>query len=254
MRRPIALGAGLLLAACAADFGGPINSNPQGVPPREARLMQLEERLGELTRKVEALTLSARAQDTQRLEAELRGLRGDIERLRYDIDTNEKRNRQLYQDLDRRIQKIENEGRPARLQLEPKIASVPPPAADAEEESTYLQVFDQLKAGKYDEAIAGFQGMLDRWPDGRYADNALYWMGESHYVKRDYEKAIATFRQLQERFGDSPKVPDALLKTALAQIELKKPDEARATLQKIVSAHPNSSAANIAKQRLEQLK
>lgn len=254
MMRPVALGAGLLLAACAADFGGPINPNPQGVPPREARLMQLEERLGELTRKVEALNLSARAQDTQRLEAELRGLRGDIERMRYDIDTHEKRNRQLYQDLDRRIQKLENESRPARLQLEPKIASVPPPAADAEEETTYLQVFDQLKAGKYDEAIAGFQGMLDRWPDGRYADNALYWMGESHYVKRDYEKAVATFRMLQERFADSAKVPDALLKTGLAQIELKKTEDARATLQKLVATHPNSGAANIARQRLEQLK
>jgi len=253
MMRSAALGAGLLLAACASDFGGPINSTAP-VPAREARLQALEERLGELARKVENLNLSARAQETQRLEAELRGLRGDIERMRYDIDTNDKRNRQLYQDLDRRIQKLENERRPARLTLEPKIANVPPPAASAEEESTYLQVFEQLKAGKYDDAIAGFQGMLDRWPDGRYADNALYWMGESHYVKRDYDQALATFRLLQERFPESPKVPDALLKSGLSQIELKKIDDARATLQKLVTEHPNAGAAKIARQRLEQLK
>lgn len=240
------------LCGCA-DFGRPLGDD-KPLSPQEQRLQAIEGRLAELTRKVENLNLAAQSQGITKLESELRGLRGEVERTRHDVDTNERRARELYQDLDRRLQKLENESRAPRLSMEPRITQPPPPPEGQEEEAAYLAVFDKLKAGRYDESIAGFRDQLQRWPQGRYAANAWYWMGEAHYVKRDYDAALKSFRALLDGFPDSPKAPDALLKAGLAQLEQKQAAEGRATLERVVARYPNTNAANLARQRLEQLK
>jgi len=248
----LAVATAALLGGCA-DFGAPIGGNAP-LSPQEQRLQAIEARLAEVTRKAENLNLTAQTQGITKLEAEVRGLRGEVERMRHDLETNEKRARELYQDLDRRLSKVENEGRAARLSMEPKLSQPPPVPASQEEEAAYLAVFDKLRGGRYDEAITGFRDLLERWPDGRYADNAWYWMGESYYAKRDYDAALESFRALLARFPASAKAPDAMLKTGMAQLEKKQKAEARATLQKLVNEHPDSNAATVARQRLEQIK
>lgn len=247
------LATAVLLAGCA-DFGGPIGGGGTAPPsPQEQRLQGIEARLAETTRKVDNLNLAAQNQGLARLEAEVRGLRGEVERMRYEIETGEKRSRELYADLDRRMTKLENEGR-ARLSMEPRIATPPPVPSTQEEEAAYEAVFEKLRGGKYDEAIPGFRDLLQRWPEGRYAANAWYWMGESHYAKRDYDAALDSFRSLLQKFPASAKAPDALLKSGMALLEKKQKAEARATLQKVVAEYPDSNAATVAKQRLEQIK
>jgi tol-pal system protein YbgF len=245
------VGAAALLAGCA-DFGGRIGGDAP-LSPQEQRLQSLETRLGEVARKLDNLTQAAQSQSTGKLEAEVRGLRGDVEKLRYDLETSEKRTRELYQDLDRRLARVENEGR-ARLSMEPRIATPPPVPASQEEEATYAAVFEQLRGGKYDESIAGFKDLLAKWPQGRYADNAWYWLGESHYAKKDFDAALAAFGSLLKQFPTSPKAPDALFKVGMCQVDKKQKNEARATWQQVIADYPNSSAAGLAKQRLDQLK
>lgn len=252
LRLTAVLATAAALCGCA-DFGAPIGNNAP-LSPQEQRLQAIEGRLAELARRVENLNLAAQNEGVGRLEGEMRGLRGEVERVRYELENGERRSRDLYQDLDRRLQKIENEARTPRLAIESKIAQPPPVPASQEEEAMYLAVFDKLKAGRYDEAISGFDDQLQRWPEGRYAANAWYWKGEAHYVKRNYDAATESFRALLERFPESPKAADALLKVGLAQIEKKQKDEAKATLQKVVEQYPDSNAANLARQRLEQLK
>ena len=242
----------LLLAGCA-DFGGPIGGGSAPPSPQEQRLQGIEARLAETTRRLENLNLAAQNQGVSKLEAEVRGLRGEVERMRHDLETGEKRSRELYADLDRRLTKLENEGR-ARLSMESRIATPPPVPPSQEEEAVYEAVFDKLRGGKYDEAITGFRDLLQRWPDGRNAPNAWYWMGESYYAKRDYDAALESFRGLLLKFPQSGKAPDALLKTGMAHLEKKQKAEAKAAFQKVVADYPDSNAAATAKQRLEQLK
>ena len=240
-----------LLAGCQ-EFGGVLGGGDAPQSPREQRLQAIEAKLAEVTRKLDNLSLAAQAQNLARLEAEVRGLRGEVEKLRFDFDTSEQRARDLYTDLDKRLARIEQGG--ARLSTEPRLSQSPPGASSQDEESTYSAVFEQLKAGKFDESIKGFRGLLNRWPQGRYADNAWYWLGESYYAKKSFDSAADSFRTLLTQFPDSTKAPDALFKVGVCQYDKKQRNEARATWLKVVSDYPNSSAAKLARQRLDQTK
>lgn len=269
----------LLAVALTASACTPLNRGDQPLSPEETRLRAIEGKLTEVARRVNIVE----NKDDTRIQDEMRTLRGEIERLRFDVDAQDKRSKELYLDVDRRMQKLESAASnlavpPADSTLgngivAPPISALPdnatapnltvaprlsPAAANngtsAEEEAVYLKAFDSLKAGKYDVAITGFRGMLDRWPQGNFSDNGWYWMGEANYVKRQYQPALDAFNSLLVRFPASPKVPDALFKGGLAQWELNQREAAKAAWRRVIRDYPTANAAGLARQRLEQAK
>jgi tol-pal system protein YbgF len=255
----------LLTGGCASDFGGPISSSSNTVlSPAERRLQEVETKTAQLVRRVDAMNATQTDQDLTRLRDEIRFLRGDVEKLRFDLDSRDRSTKELFSNLDRRLAQVEAGGGGGAAAAPAAVVSTAPgtlaPAgsgraavATPEEERAYLGTFDLLKNGKYDEAIRGFRSMLDQWPQGRYADNGWYWMGEAQMVKRDYAGAANSFQSLVQGFPSSPKVADGLYKLGLSQIELKKPVDAKAALQRVIREHPSTNAANLAKQKLDQL-
>jgi tol-pal system protein YbgF len=261
---PLALA--LFASGCASDFGGPISSSSNTpLSPAERRLQDVETKTAQLTRRLDSMNLTQTDQDLTRIRDEIRFLRGDIEKLRFDLDSRDRSSKELFGNLDRRLQQVESGGSPtAAAPTAATVATTTPgtlaPAAapkatvaTPEEERAYLGTFDLLKNGKYDEAIKGFRGMLDQWPQGRYADNGWYWMGEAQMVKRDFAGAATSFQSLVQGFPSSPKMADGLYKLGLSQIELKKTAEARSSLQRVIRDFPSTNASNLAKQKLDQL-
>lgn len=257
--------AALWLAGCAGqNYGGPINSE-QALSPEERRLQAVETKLAEVSRRLNT-TDAGREQKTSQELGQLRGL---IEQLRYDFDQSQRRQQEAITSFDARIKGLEAEalahpgtgGAPAgdgEVGLGAPVGTVPNAApalsSAADEEALYLKSFDQLKGGKYDDAIAGFKSMLGKYPQGNYSDNAWYWTGESYYIKKDFPNALSSYRSLLEKFGSSPKVPDALLKTGIIQQEQKKNDAAKAAYNRVIKEFPNSSAAIQARTRVAQLR
>lgn len=254
-----------MLAGCA-DFGGPISSGSgNALSPEERRLQEVETKTAQLIRRLDAMNPGQTSQDLTQIRDDLRTLRGEVEELRFETQNRERGNKELLINLDRRLQQIE-QGTVAGAGVSGTgtVATATPgtiaPAtaprsavATPEEERAYLGTFDLLKNGKYDEAIAGFKEMLGQWPQGRYADNGWYWMGEAQLVKRDYSGAASSFKALAQGFPQSPKMADGLYKLGLAQVELKQNAEARASLQRVIGEFPSSNAANLARQKLQQL-
>ena len=91
------------------------------------------------------------------------------------------------------------------------------------------------------------------YPASSLLDNAQYWIGEAHYVTRDYEHAAQAFRAVGERWPTSRKAPDALLKLGYTQFEQKHLNEARATLAQVSERFPGTDAARLAQERLQRL-
>ncbi len=245
----------MLLSGCA-DFAQPLGGNSSTLPPEEIRTQAIESKLVDLGRRVDNLNLASQSRDNIRLGDEMRALRGDVENLRYLIESSSKRSQELYVDMDKRILALESSRRSTQLSISNQLegASSLATTATPEEEATYLRVFEFLKAGRHDEAIAGFQEMQSKWPQGRYADNALYWLGESYYIKKSFNLAQQSFQAVLDKHPTSPKAPDALFKLGLTHQQLNHPDSARDAFQKVIQDHPNSSAAALARSRLEQLK
>mgnify|MGYP006282348829 CR=1 FL=1 len=262
LKNPLLLLVLLSLVACTPlrrEGGEPLS-------PEEIRLRAIESKQQDLIRRLNMLE----NKDDSKIEDDLRNLRGETERLRFDRDTSDRKNRDQMQDFDRRLQKLESQPLPNAVAATAPVAPadtyvVPPPAVPAQtapatpvagsgsdEQKAYLKAFDFLKAGQYDSAITGFRAMLAQYPQGNFADNGWYWLGESLYVKRQYKPALDAYDALLQKFPTSPKVPDALFKIGLVQSELKQADLAKAAWRRVVKDFPNSNAAGLARQRLAQ--
>jgi len=251
------------------------------------RLSQLErrveERLAALEQQTKGQGLADLANQLQLLQSDVAKLRGQVEVVTYELEQAQKRQRDLYVDLDSRMRKLETAaaaaeknaatsppaagapGAPAAEAGAPPAApaaatpppgpaaSLPPPrnAADGvAEQRAYDAALDQFKRGDYAGAINGFNAFLKSYPHGALASSAQYWLGNAQYARRDYRASIATQRQLLKDFPDSAKVPDALLNIASAQADMGDTAAARRTLEQLIRDHPKTDAATRAKQRL----
>lgn len=215
--------------------------------------------------------------DLEGIKSDIAKIRGQIEVLTYELNEQQKRQRDLYVDLDSRLRKIEaaspsagvgmpvppsmdqNAGTPPANVANPQAtsASPPPPAVPApiapvtaQEQKSYDAALDQFKRGDYNGAIASFQSFVKTYPRSLLASSAQYWIGNAQFARKDYKTAIASQRTLIQTWPDSPKVPDALLAIASAQSEQGDNASARRTLEELMAKYPQSEAAGKAKQRL----
>ncbi|MBK1724658.1 tol-pal system protein YbgF [Thiocystis violacea] len=134
------------------------------------------------------------------------------------------------------------------------IPSLPSPETiGGSERDLYSHGFELLKDRKYEEAKAAFNELLRRYPQGEFADNARYWLGETYYVLRDYPSAMAEYDRLVQLNPSSPKVPGAMLKIGFIQFEQRDLDQAKATLEQVIRTYPNTTEARLAKSRLERI-
>ena len=262
---------GGLVAGCETE--------PTQPDPTTVRLNDMDQRLGRVERVVSNQSLVQLSQHVDQLDSQLRELRGEIEELQNANDTLVKQQRDYYTDLDRRIGALEaaahgggaaasapppgngTAGPPGAVANLPPggtagTASIGPAAGSASQgsaQSAYDHAFDTLKSGNYAAAVMQFMQFLQDYPSSDLDDNAQYWLGESYYVTRDYDNAATAFRTVGDKYPQSRKAPDALLKLGYTQLDQQKNDAGRATLQLVLQRFPMSDAARLAMQRLAQL-
>jgi tol-pal system protein YbgF len=238
--------------------------------PVALRMQDLEARVIRMERVLENQSLVELSSEVERLRAETTALRGEIETLRYETEQSDSRQRELYVDVDRRLQSLESSGARA---FEPPPStpafgapaggaagagaavgsSVAPPRPTGSDQQNYQAAFDLISARKYEEAGAAFERFLQQFPTSPLADNAQYWLAETHYVRGQFAEALPAFRKVIEQYPQSAKLPDALLKVGYSQIELGDRNAARTTLQEVMRQFPDTTAARLASQRLTAL-
>ncbi len=235
--RRIARGARITAVLLAATAACPALAQSRG-----ERIDALEQRVGVVERQLENQGLIEMARQLGAVDQELRKLRGEFELLQHELERARAQQRDQYVDLDTRL-------RAAEAALSAARGSVPSAGPEAE----YQAAFSLLKDGRYDEAATALRDFLSRHREHELASNAMYWLGEAHYVRRDYPAALAAFEGVQKDYPNARKLPDALLKAGYCQHELQRYAQARATLTRLVQEFPESPAAAEGKVRLERL-
>lgn len=251
-----------LLAGCAT-----------GPDPTQVRLDNLDARVSKLERFVSNGSLVQLAQQQDSLQAQIRKLRGQVDDLQRSNRQLKKQQHDLYGDLDKRLTALEHAGAgavapaagagagaaagagagaaaSANTGNASQLASLP--GVTPTQQSVYGQAFDALKAGSYSVAIKGFDGFVKSYPASPLAPNAEYWLGEAHFVNRNYKGAERAFRTVLRRWPDSGKASDAMLDLGNALMAQGRMREGHDTLRRLVKRYPGTGAARRAAGILRQ--
>jgi tol-pal system protein YbgF len=211
--------------------------------PVVQRVSEVDGRLLRIERILSNQSLLEQSQKVESLSTDVRALRGQLEQLQHQIETNRTQQRELYADIDRRMQALET-----------RAAAVPVAAAsDADDNAAYKKAFDLMKEGKYAEAGTAFTAFLAAYPQSSMRDNAQYWLGESRYVGKDFNGALREFRTLVDKYPESGKLQDAWLKIGYCQYELKNWKDARDALKRAVDLGADTQAGKYAQERLKKM-
>ncbi|MGV6808200.1 MAG: YbgF trimerization domain-containing protein, partial [bacterium] len=147
----------------------------------------------------------------QLLQQEVMELRGLVEQLSHQVRELRERQEADYLDLDRRISATAQPQGSAQhstpAPISPSVdagATVPtPPATTAstapsaavtspgDEVADYSAAYGLLKQGKFEESKAALRGFIERYPNGDYAANAHYWLGEIYLLDNDLNEAVS---------------------------------------------------------------
>lgn len=204
----------------------------------------------------------------QVLQQEVQELRGAVEELRHEVKRLKQQRTDDYMDLDRRIARLagtepsqqplgENGanngaadgGSPANGETDSSPAA-PAPAASEDERDRYQASFGLARNGDYDGARAEFKRLLQDYPNGKYAPNANYWLGEIALVQGNLEEARQWFVALLDSHPNSTKVWDGRYKLGTVYHQLGDQQKARELLEQVAAS--DARASGLAKKYLEE--
>lgn len=184
------------------------------------------------------------------LQTEISELRGVTEEQAYTINQILQRQRELYQELDRRL---------AAVKIPTPTATGP--AAGGMNYSSNLSENDAydhavnlvLKEKRYEQAITEFKAFNQKFPNSSYSANAHYWLGQLLFNKGDLNGASSEFSTVINNYENSGKRSDAMLKLGMVAQKQNDNAQAKSVYNRLIKEYPNSSAAQLAKARVSSL-
>ncbi len=211
----------------------------------------------------------------EQMQAEVQQLRGMVEEQSQTIADLQRKQKNMYMDLDSRIQSAATASQPAASQpttaeqpaanaavsavapavVNPNPVAVPVgvPVAQGGDKERYQQAYEALRSGQNAMAVKLFEALLTDFPNGQYSDNAQYWLAEAYKVNREIEKSRNAFIKVITQYPSSAKVPDALLKLGYIEFELQNIPKCREYLLRVTNNYPGTPAANLAAKKLAQM-
>jgi len=125
-----------------------------------------------------------------------------------------------------------------------------PSLSDAD---SYDKAFRLLSSKHFNGAKIAFGSYLSDYPQGKFAVNAHFWLGEIALMNQHYHVADKQFKTVVADYPKSTKVPDAELKIAMIHAATGKTTVAQKEFKAIRKTYPGTTAAQLASIRLQQL-
>ncbi len=195
------------------------------------------------------------------MQTQVRAINGTVEEVQHGLNLLEKRFDRMADDLELRLRNIEDGIAAGAV----SSASAPAPSGktggtggqtggttrpasiagypkDGTPRQQYDFAFDLLKKREYASAAKALRVFLDGNPDDALSGNALYWLGETHYVQKDYKEAAKIFLDGFKQYPKGTKAPDNLLKLGMSLGALNESEPACKTYAKLLSTFPKAAS------------
>ena len=199
----------------------------------------------------------------QQLQQEVRQLNGKVEEQAHELRKLKEQSLERYVDLDKRLSGAAGGAPSASADTGSanggSAVVTAPVAAGGQsqmaeqpgEGAAYKAAYALVRGQNFDQAVKAFEQFQRDYPDGKYAANAYYWLGELYLViqPRDLESSRQSFTLLLSQYPDNSKAPDALYKLGKVQFEKGNREKAREYLDRVISEYgsTNSSAVKLSR-------
>ncbi|HZH27949.1 MAG TPA: tol-pal system protein YbgF [Azospirillaceae bacterium] len=240
----------------AASGGAVVSSAPAGsAAAYEVRITQLEDVIRTMTGRVEENEFAAR-----QLRERLDRLSSDIEFRLSQIE--EKVSAQATRPAASATPAPQAQSAPmpapsAPAQSPPAQASRPPQSAPAQAapaagtpEEMYNAAYRNIEQRQLAQAQQGFEQFLQRHKTHKLAENARYWLAETHYARGQFDQAAVAFAEAYQAAPRGEKAADNLLKLGLSLSQLRRRDDACNTFNALQQQFPNLPTTQ--RQRVQQ--
>ncbi len=194
------------------------------------------------------------------LQTEMNALRGVTELHTHQLSQVLERQRELYQELDRRVSEALKQVNSAPNSIaannvnDVNISSGQGYSNNLTENEAYDRALNLvLKDKRYEQAIPEFKAFNKSYPQSSYAPNSHYWLGQLLFNKGELSEARQEFEIVVKQHPDSAKRPDALLKLGMVAQTKNDNKNAIALYRQLLKEYPDSTSAKLAKPRLASL-
>lgn len=189
-------------------------------------------------------------------------LSNDLRVVREKLDDNNVRVGSLAQEVDSLRELITAAPRGGDVPIDPgaggdpaaAAASPAPAGLGASPERFWNMAMADYYGSDYDIAIQGFTTYLAQFPKTERADDAQFYIGQSHYNAGRYDKAVEAYEMTIRTYPSSDLQAEAYYKLGESYRALKQVDRARTAYQHVIKSYPDSAAATQAQQRVQELK
>lgn len=198
----------------------------------------------------------------QQLQQEVMRLNGIVEEQANELRKLKSQSLERYVDLDKRLSAlgsgaaVSNGGAAAAPAAPVSTSSGASGSELPGEGDAYRNAYSLVRGQQFDQAVDAFNQFLRNYPDGRYAPNAHYWLGELYLVidPPDLEASRQAFSLLLDRYPDNAKAPDAMYKLGKVQFLKGNREKSREYLDRVISEYgsSNSSAVKLSRDFLAE--
>jgi tol-pal system protein YbgF len=115
----------------------------------------------------------------------------------------------------------------------------PPPNSPGSAEQQYAAAYRLIEQRRLADAQAAFEAFLAAHRTHRLADNARYWLAETHYARGSFDAAAVAFAEAYQAAPEGEKAADNLLKLGLTFGQLRRRDDACGTFAALLQRFPN---------------
>lgn len=249
-----ALGLAIIVSAAHADI--PVESRPLSQPaaPVVSTDSNQASQLWLLTQKI------------QKLEEDVRNLRGKVESHDNDIDQLQKDAKNHFVDFDQRLGQVQDDVKKLNGTATPPVSgdttapqssnTVAPnttgnsaaPATDEADKVAYIAAYEAYKAGGAAQAIVPMKKFIADYPQSQFVPNAYYWLGEFNLAitPPNFATASANFKIVMNQYPKTAKAAAATYRLAtLADVDQHQAT-AVALMKTLLKNYPGTQEAGFA--------